>query len=110
MMFNEVPFLERFETATDAGFGAVEFLFPYGHPPGDVARRLRDNGLELALFNLPPGDWAGGGRGIAALPGREAEFDANLERALPYATRTGMLGFERRAEAVGTLAVASENH
>jgi len=89
MMFNEVPFIERFEAAADAGFGAVEFLFPYNHPPEDVARRLRENGLELALFNLPPGDWAGGERGIAALPGREAEFDANLERALPYATALG---------------------
>jgi hydroxypyruvate isomerase len=64
-------------------------MFPYDYPPAEVARRLTDNGLRMALFNLPPGDWAKGERGIAALPGREAEFDANLERALPYATALG---------------------
>ena len=85
MMFNEVPFLDRFAAAAEAGFAAVEFLFPYDHAPGEIARRLTDNGLEIALFNLPPGDWAGGERGLAALPGREAEFDRGLETALPYA-------------------------
>ena len=89
MMFNEVPFLDRFAAAAAAGFRAVEFLFPYEYPPAEVARRLTDNGLQIALFNLPPGDWAGGERGIAALPGREAEFDAGLETALPYAKALG---------------------
>jgi len=87
MMFNEVPFLDRFAAAAAAGFRAVEFLFPYEYPPAEVARRLTDNGLQIALFNLPPGDWAE--RGIAALPGREAEFDAGLETALPYAKALG---------------------
>ena len=32
MMFNEVPFLDRFEAAAKAGFTAVEFLFPYDYP------------------------------------------------------------------------------
>jgi len=27
MMFNEVPFLDRFDAAAKAGFTAVEFLF-----------------------------------------------------------------------------------
>ncbi len=85
MLFTEVPFLERFAAAARAGFTGVEFLFPYDHAPEDLAEALRDNGLEQALFNLPPGDWEAGERGLAALPGREAEFQAGLERALPYA-------------------------
>jgi 2-dehydrotetronate isomerase len=85
MMFQEVPFLERFEAAAAAGFKGVEFLFPYDHPAAAVRDRLRSAGLTQALFNLPPGDWAGGERGLAALPGREADFAAALERALEYA-------------------------
>src|SRR5260370_12580219 len=56
MMFNEVPFLDRFDAAANAGFTAVEFLFPYDHPAEAVGERLRRNGLTQALFNLPPGN------------------------------------------------------
>jgi hydroxypyruvate isomerase len=89
LMFNEVPFLERFEAAGRAGFQAVEFLFPYDHPPEAVAGRLTAAGVKSALFNLPPGDWAKGERGIAALPGREAEFRASVQVALRYARALG---------------------
>jgi len=85
MMFNEAPFLERFARARAAGFEAVEFLFPYDHEPSEVAGALREAGLEQALFNMPPGDWAAGERGIACLPGREAEFEASIDTALEYA-------------------------
>ena len=67
MMFNEVPFPQRFVVAAAAGFTAVEFLFPYEHTAQDVALWLKDNQLENVLFNLPPGDWAAGERGLAAL-------------------------------------------
>ncbi len=67
MMFNEWPFLDRFAAAADAGFEAVEFLFPYEHSPDEVAQRLASHNLRLALFNLPPGDWSAGERGLAAL-------------------------------------------
>jgi hydroxypyruvate isomerase len=90
MMFNEWSFLDRFAAAADAGFRAVEFLFPYDFSPEDVAARLKAAGLEQALFNLPPGDWAAGERGIAALPGREAEFRASVLKALDYALATGV--------------------
>ncbi len=90
MMFNEHAFLDRFRAAADAGFGAVEFLFPYDFPPEAIARALADNKLTLALFNLPPGDWARGERGIAALPERFAEFAAGVETALLYAEATGV--------------------
>ncbi len=88
MMFNEVPFLERFAAAAECGFKGVEFLFPYEHPAKEIAARLERHGLAQALFNLPPGDWAKGERGMAALPGREDEFMAGLERALEYAGAT----------------------
>jgi 2-dehydrotetronate isomerase len=85
MMFTDVPFADRFAAAARAGFKGVEFLFPYELKPADVAARLRDNGLENALFNLPPGDFAAGERGIASLPGREAEFRGSVAKALDYA-------------------------
>ncbi|MFM9849504.1 MAG: 2-oxo-tetronate isomerase [Hyphomicrobiaceae bacterium] len=88
-MFNEVPFLDRFEAAAKAGFKAVEFLFPYEHPAGEIAARLKVNGLMQALFNLPPGDWTKGERGLAGIPGREAEFEAAVKTALDYATALG---------------------
>lgn len=90
MMFNEWSFLDRFAAAADAGFESVEFLFPYDHPADEVAKRLVDNRLTQALFNMPPGDWAAGERGLAALPGREAEFRAGVETALRYAEATGV--------------------
>jgi hydroxypyruvate isomerase len=90
MMFNEWSFLDRFKAARDAGFTAVEFLFPYEHPPEAVAKALHGAGLEQALFNMPPGDWAAGERGLAALAGRESEFAKGVETALVYAEATGV--------------------
>jgi 2-dehydrotetronate isomerase len=90
MMFNEVPFLDRFEAAAKAGFTAVEFLFPYDHPAKEVGARLHGNGLTQALFNLPPGDWAAGEKGFAALPDRFADLQASLRTALPYVEATGV--------------------
>lgn len=89
LMFTEAPFLERFAAAADAGFPAVEFLFPYEFEPEAIAERLRETKLENALFNLPPGDLVAGDRGIACLPGREAEFRDSLETALRYADALG---------------------
>jgi hydroxypyruvate isomerase len=85
MMFQEVGFLDRFDAAALAGFKAVEFLFPYEHPPETIAERLEKNRLTLALFNTVPGDWAGGERGLAAQPGREPEFRDGVDKAILYA-------------------------
>lgn len=85
MMFTEVAFMDRFKAARDAGFDAVEFLFPYAHPTDEVATALKDNGLTQALFNAPPGDWDAGERGIAALPDRVSEFRESIDKALTYA-------------------------
>ena len=88
-MFEEWPFLERFGAAAEAGFEAVEFLFPYDYSTQEIARRLTDNGLTLALFNLPPGDWTAGERGLAALTGREEEFRSGIDQALDFVAATG---------------------
>jgi hydroxypyruvate isomerase len=89
MMFNEVPFLDRFGQARRAGFDAVEFLFPYDHPAAELRQRLDNSGLAVVLFNMPPGDWAAGERGLACLPGRQAEFRDGVSRALDYAQALG---------------------
>lgn len=86
MLFTELPFLERFEAAAKAGFRAVEFLFPYEFAAEEIAARLKGNGLELVLHNLPAGDWAAGERGIGCLPARVAEFREGVGRAIEYAT------------------------
>lgn len=85
MMFNEVPFLDRFAAARKAGFEGVEFLFPYDFPAATIRERLSNEGLTQVLFNMPPGDWANGERGTASLPGRQAEFRESVKKALDYA-------------------------
>ncbi|WP_128000832.1 hydroxypyruvate isomerase [Piscinibacter defluvii] len=89
MLFTEVPFLDRFERAARAGFGSVEFLFPYAHTPGEVAARVQGNRLKVVLHNLPAGDWEAGERGIACLPDRVDEFRAGVGKAIEYATVLG---------------------
>ena len=89
MLFPELPFLDRFEAAAAAGFKGVEFLFPYEYPASEILKRIDACGLTLALFNLPPGDWAAGERGLAALPGREKDFASALELAIEYASALG---------------------
>jgi len=84
-LFADRPFPERFKCAAAAGFSGVEYLFPYEHSPHDIADWLRDNALEQVLFNLSPGDWAAGERGLACLPHRQGEFAESVEQALDYA-------------------------
>lgn len=84
-LYQEHPFLDRFAAAAEDGFRAVEFLFPYEFAAETVAAAARRAGVRIVLFNLPPGDAARGERGLAALAGRERDFDAALERALDYA-------------------------
>jgi len=84
MLFCEVPFIERYSRAAVAGFKGVECLLPYDHAPANLARELRSNQLTQVLINAPAGDWAGGDRGFAALPGHEQRFRCSLAQALPY--------------------------
>ncbi len=84
-LFGEVPFLDRFAEAARAGFNAVAFGSAYDHSSSELAARLAASGLKQVLINAPPGDFAAGDRGLAAIPGREHEFAASIVTALHYA-------------------------
>lgn len=84
-MYGEYAFPDRFAAAARDGFTAVEYLFPYDYPAQQVATWLRENGLVQVLFNAPPGNWAAAERGLASLPGREAEYRSAIHTALEYA-------------------------
>jgi hydroxypyruvate isomerase len=84
-LYQDRPFLNRFKAAAGDGFPAVEYLGPYAEPKEKVAEALAANGLVQALFNMPPGDWAAGERGIGSLPDRVDEFRAGVATALDYA-------------------------
>ena len=84
-LFTEVPFLERFGEAAQAGFRAVEFAFGYDFQVREIAARVAQHKQDVVLINAPPGDFAAGDRGLAALPGREHEFAASVVTALRYA-------------------------
>lgn len=88
MLFAERRFFGRIEAAAALGFRAVECQYPYEYPATEFAARLAAARLEAVLINVPPGE-GDAARGYAALPGRGAEFDASLERALTYAEGIG---------------------
>ncbi|WP_213989262.1 TIM barrel protein [Sodalis sp. dw_96] len=79
--FNEVPFLERFELAAQAGYQGVEFPAPYGHDPAILKKLLDQNGLQLVQISAPMGTAAAGEKGIAAFPERRQEFLDGLKLA-----------------------------
>jgi 2-dehydrotetronate isomerase len=85
LMFNEYPFLDRFEAAKRAGFLAVECQSPYAHSIADLKRQLDRSGLFFALINTRPGDAAVDGFGLGAMAGYEREFQARVDQALEYA-------------------------
>jgi hydroxypyruvate isomerase len=89
MMFNEVPFLERFGAAAKAGFRGVEFLFPYDFPAADIREQLDKHGLTMVLFNMPPGNWAAGDRGLACDPGAVQQCRDGVGKAVDYAIALG---------------------
>jgi hydroxypyruvate isomerase len=98
MLYPELPFLARFEAAARDGFKAVEFLFPYAWSKQELVANLTGNGLQLVLMNAPPGGtdaassmqaWEAGSRGLACIPGREAEFRRGLQLGLDYCAALG---------------------
>lgn len=89
MMFNEVDFLDRFPAAAAAGFKGVEFLFPYAYDKDQLAEVARKSQLEIVLFNMPPGDWNAGDRGLACDPARVGEFQDGVGKAIAYARALG---------------------
>jgi hydroxypyruvate isomerase len=90
MLFNEHPFMDRFEAAARAGFRGVEFLFPYAFHADQIADKLNACQLELVLHNLPAGNWEAGERGIACHPDRVSEFRDGVDEAIRYAKVLGV--------------------
>ncbi len=90
MLFDDVPFLERFARAAQAGFEAVECQFPYAHDAGVIRERLDANNLTMVLHNLPPGDHDAGDRGIACLPDRVPEFKRSVQQGIEMARKLGV--------------------
>lgn len=88
-LFAELPFVERFAAAADAGFAGVEFHFPYSFDRARLADAVLAAGVEVVLFNLPAGDWSAGERGIACATARKAEFQDGVGHALEYAAALG---------------------
>lgn len=99
-MFNEMPLEARFAAAARAGFRAVELLVPFEFAAADLARWAGDEGLVHIGFNMYPGRWAEGERGIACLPGRQDEFRDSVEQALEYAEVLGVRQFHPLAGVV----------
>ena len=89
MLFNELPFLERFAAAKAAGFSGVEYLFPYDFEKAVLGEQLQQHGLTQVLHNLPAGNWGAGERGIAILSDCTAEFRDGVKRAIEYAKALG---------------------
>jgi hydroxypyruvate isomerase len=88
-LFTELPFLERFEAAKEAGFDAVEILSPYDVNAQDIVKQLAKHDLGMVLINCPPPNYTGGEQGFAAVPGLEARFRTDFKRALRYAQTLG---------------------
>lgn len=89
LMFGEWSFPDRFAAAADAGFRHVECQFPYEWPAEQLAKAARAAGVDVALINLPPGDFAGGERGLACVEGAEARFRDAIDRGIDYAEALG---------------------
>ncbi|WP_031406430.1 hydroxypyruvate isomerase [Thiomonas sp. FB-Cd] len=90
MLYTELPFLDRFAAASQGGFKAVEFLFPYAYTVEHIRDKALAAGVQIVLHNLPAGDWDAGERGIACLPDRVSEFREGVGRAIEYATALGV--------------------
>jgi len=84
-LFREVPLFERIGLAAAAGFDAIEIQFPYDQDPAVLRAELETQNLPLVLMNFPVGDLMTGGEGLAAIPGREAEFEQALSESQKFA-------------------------
>jgi len=108
-LWAELPYLDRFDAAAEAGFAAVEVQQPYDVAVPETQAALNRNGLQFVLLNAPGPNYTGGARGFAALPGGEQRFDYDMRRAVRYAQALGasvihvMSGDGGGAEARATL-------
>jgi 2-dehydrotetronate isomerase len=88
-LFTERPLLERIDAAAAAGFKAIELQFPYDVPAAEVKAAITRNQLTILGLNTLPGEREKGEFGLAALPGRERDFQAVFAKALDYANAIG---------------------
>jgi len=88
-LFTELPLMERFAAAAQAGFAGVELSLPYAYPTDAIREQLDRHGLQYCYLVSPPGDWQAGERGIACIPGREREFREGFALALDHAHAFG---------------------
>jgi hydroxypyruvate isomerase len=99
ILFTELPLLERPAAARAAGFGAVEFWWPFAEAvPSDgeveaFVRSVQDAGVRLAGLNFAAGDLAGGDRGLVSWPARSDQFRDNLEVTVGIGERLGCRAF-----------------
>ncbi|WP_299607775.1 TIM barrel protein [uncultured Tateyamaria sp.] len=117
-LWAELPYLDRFDAAAEAGFVAVEVQQPYDVPVPETLEALNRNGLQMVLLNAPGPNYTGGDRGFAAVPGGEKRFDYDMRRAVRYAQALGVSiihvmsgngrGADARATLVSNLTRASE--
>ena len=89
-LFTEVPFLDRFAAAAEAGFSAVEFHYPYDHDSTEVIDRLKQYRLTPVLINIRAGSPSLGEWGFAGIPGREESFQFCVAEAIEYALAIGV--------------------
>jgi hydroxypyruvate isomerase len=87
-LFTDRSLLERIDAAAACGFKAIELQFPYDVPPSQVKAAAERNKLIVLGINTPPGDRAGE-FGLAAVPGREKDFQMLFKRALDYISFIG---------------------
>ena len=85
LLYNEVPFLERFALAAADGFKAIEIQFPYDTPIVQIQQQLLEHDLRCVLINVPAGDLMQGGEGLASVPAKTAEYAAGLVECISYA-------------------------
>jgi len=89
MLFNELPFLQRYEAAAANGFEAVECLFPYGFTKQEVTAAIQKSGMRQVLINTSAGDWDAGDRGLACDVRLQIPFQHSVTQALSYAMVMG---------------------
>src|ERR1039458_300239 len=87
-LFTDRPLLERIDAAAACGFLGVELQFPYDVPASAVKAAIAKNKLTVLGINTPPGE-RDGEFGLAAVPGREQDFQALFARALDYIAAIG---------------------
>ena len=109
LLWPDLPYLDRFDAAAEAGFKAVEILFPYDVSAKETQAALGRNGLQMILLNSPLPNHTGGPLGYSAQLGKEARFQSDMRRAFRYATALGaglihvMTGEAEGAEAKATM-------